>query len=102
MMPVLPEHSAAQRRERLDLRITPEQMRQLEHAAALCGQSLTGLVLRGALREAEQTIREHEILTLSEQDSRTFVQALLDPPAPSARLVRAIEHYKTEFGSPRQ
>ncbi|MGI8550637.1 MAG: DUF1778 domain-containing protein [Dehalococcoidia bacterium] len=88
-----------QKRQRLDLRITLEQKRRSERAALLSGQSLSGLILRGALREAEQSIRDHEIMTLSEEDSRAFAQALLDPPPPSARLLQAIELYNTEFGS---
>jgi uncharacterized protein (DUF1778 family) len=93
----VPRHPAAETRQRLDLRVTPEQKRQLERAAVLRGQSLTALVLGGALREAEAAIREHDVLTLSEADSRAFVQALLDPPPISPRLLEAIERYEAEF-----
>lgn len=92
-------HDTGQKRERLDLRVTVEQKRQLEHAAALRGQSLTSLVINGAMREAAQAIRECEVLTLSGADSLAFVQALLDPPPPSPRLLKAIENYNGEFGS---
>src|SRR5712692_2324631 len=89
----------SQKRQRLDLRIDPDQKRQLERAAALQGESVTELVLRGALHEAEKAIRTYQILTLSAEDSRTFVKALLDPPPVSDRLLAAIEDYRATFGS---
>lgn len=35
---------------------------------------------------AEQTIRSHEVITLSARDSLLFVEALLNPPAPNDAL----------------
>jgi uncharacterized protein (DUF1778 family) len=101
-MPPVNSRPLMEKRQRLDLRITAEQKRRLEHAASLRGETLTGLVLQGALREAEQVIRDHEVMTLSEQDSLAFAQALLDPPPPAPRLLEAIQRYKIEFGGQAQ
>jgi len=97
-MATVPERRTMTRRRRLDLRVTDEQKAQLERAAALRGQTLSGLILQVALREAQQAIRDHDIMTLSARDSLAFAEALLDPPVPAPRLVRALEEHRAEFG----
>jgi uncharacterized protein (DUF1778 family) len=93
-MPARATRPHAQKRERLEARITPEQKTLLEQAAALTGQSLTDFVVGSAQRAAEQTIREHEVMRLSEEDSRAFVAALLNPPDPTPELRAAVERYR--------
>ena len=82
------------KRERLEARITPEQKELLQRAAALEGASLSDFVVRSAQRAAEQTIRDHAVLTLSARESQTFVEALLEPSAPNTALRDAVEHYR--------
>jgi uncharacterized protein (DUF1778 family) len=41
-----------------------------------------------------RTIREQEVLTLNERAREVFANALLNPPAPSGRLVAAAKRYK--------
>jgi len=62
------------------------------------GRSLTDFVLASVQRAAEQTIREHDVITLSARDSRAFVEALLHPEPASARLRAAAERYKAIMG----
>ena len=83
-------------RARLAVRVTAEQKRRLEHAAALRGQSVSALVVEGALRAADEAIREHEVWKLSEADSRAFIDALLNPQPPSPRLLQALNRYEEE------
>lgn len=85
------------RRERLEARCSAEQKRLLERAAGLRGQTLSEFVVGSASREAEQAIREHEIITLSAEDSRAFVAALLNPPEPTAYLRAALARYDALF-----
>jgi uncharacterized protein (DUF1778 family) len=87
------------RRERLEVRCTPEQKELLQHAARLQGQTLSDFLLGSAARAAEQAIREYEVMTLSARDSRSFVEALLNPPPPAERLRRASAHYDDAIGS---
>lgn len=46
---------------------------------------------------AEQAFREHDVLALSARDSRMFVESLLNPPAPGAKLRAAAARYKREI-----
>jgi uncharacterized protein (DUF1778 family) len=83
-----------QKQERLEARVTHEQKEVLQQAAALEGTSLTDFIVRSAQRAAEQTIRDHSLLVLTSRESQSFVQALLDAPAPNAALRSAAEHYQ--------
>lgn len=86
--------ASPRKQERLEARVTHEQKEVLQQAAALEGISLTDFIIRSAQRAAEQAIRDHSLLVLSARESRDFVQALLNPPAPNAALRAAAEHYK--------
>jgi uncharacterized protein (DUF1778 family) len=78
---------------RLEARISPEQKRLFERAADLQGRTLTEFVVRSAQEAAREAIREHELISLTARDTKAFVNALLKPPAPSARLKRAAARY---------
>ena len=84
--------ASSSKRERLEARITPQQKELLQEAAALEGTSLSDFVVR-AQRAAEKSIRDYAVITLSARDSQTFVEALVEPPAPNAALRAAAEHY---------
>src|SRR5919201_4732116 len=90
---------SSSKRERFEARLPAEQKAFLEHAAALNGQTLTDFILSSAQRAAEQTVREREVLVLSAKDSRAFVEALLNPPAPNAALRRAADRYRATMGN---
>ena len=75
-----------QRSERVEARVTPEQKKLLERAAALEGRSLTDFVLSSAQTAAAETISRHELLKLTPDDQDVFVAALLKPPAPNKAL----------------
>ena len=84
----------AEKRERLEARITREQKALFEQAAGLQGRSLTDFVVRSAQTAAEETIRTHQ-LTLTARDSMAFVRALLSPPEPNEHLRAAARRYAT-------
>ncbi|MEX2301382.1 MAG: DUF1778 domain-containing protein [Bryobacterales bacterium] len=79
--------------ERLEARIAPGQKMLLKKAAGLQGQSLTDFVVKNALDAAKKIIREHEIIELSTLDRKVFVDALLNPPAPSRNARQAAKRY---------
>jgi uncharacterized protein (DUF1778 family) len=90
--------TAVTRSERLDARLTREEKEMIETAADLRGTSSSDFV-RMALKEAAlKTIREHEMLTLSEESRRVFVETLLNPPKPNAKLVAAARRFRKEIG----
>ncbi len=82
------------KRERLEARVTPEQKALLQHAAALEGRSLTDFILSSIQTAAQAAIEKHERLTLTARDSAAFVEALLHPTAPNARLRAAVERHR--------
>lgn len=90
--------NAAAKRKRFNARLTEEQKHLFEQAAALYGQSVSQFVMSSAQRAAEQTIREHSVITLSARDSRAVMDALLHPEPAGSTLRRAAERYKTIMG----
>ncbi len=89
-------HDKSLKHERFGTRLTVEQKELLQRAADLQGRSLSDFVLDSALRDAEDVIREHEVITLTARAGRMFVESLLNPPGPNARLRAAAERYKRE------
>jgi uncharacterized protein (DUF1778 family) len=77
--------------KRMSLRVLPEQKATLMRAAALRNTDLTDFVLRLALREAKAVIEEAERVTLSERDTRLWLNLLDNPPKPNRRLIAAIK-----------
>jgi uncharacterized protein (DUF1778 family) len=74
----------------MNLRVLPEQKAMLVRAAALRHTDLTDFVLQPALREAKAVIAEAERIVLSERDSVAVLRMLENPPAPNAKLRKAI------------
>ncbi len=75
--------------ERLAMRLTPLVRKQLEHAAAIEGRSLTDFVIAAALDAARSTIERTHIIRLTLRDSERFLAALANPPEPNEALREA-------------
>jgi uncharacterized protein (DUF1778 family) len=73
----------------MSLRIRGKEKVLLMRAVALEGTDLTGFVVRCAVRAAQDVIREHEQVQLSERDSLMVLNLLENPPQPNDRLVSA-------------
>src|SRR6266851_2820098 len=84
------------KKERLEARLTPEQKKHIERAARIKGTSVSDFVVLSADDAAMRTIREQEVLTLNERARELFANALLNPPAPGARLVTAARRYREQ------
>ena len=91
--------SRSSRTARLEARITPEQKDLFLKAAGITGRSLSDFVVACAQETAARTVREHEAMTLSARDREVFVAALLNAPAPGARLRKAARRYKQRTGA---
>ena len=83
---------------RLEARVSAAQKSLLQHAAALSGRTLSEFVVTNAQDAARRVIAEHESIRLSREEQQTFVQALLQPPEPNARLKRAAKAYLRRGG----
>jgi uncharacterized protein (DUF1778 family) len=79
---------------RLNLRLNPAAKRRLERAAAFEGKTVSSFIVSSALATAERMIREHETMMLSRRDAEAFLDAILDPPKPSAKPRNAIEEHR--------
>lgn len=89
--------STTKRPARFRARLTLEQKRLFERAAALTGRSFTEFVIDAAQDAANRTIQDFEIMTLSERDSRALIKAFLNSPPPGPRLREAARWYKEQY-----
>ncbi len=87
-----------QRAERLEARITVEQKKLIEQAAALEGRTVTDFVLTSVQDAARRAIEDHQRLDLTMRDSQAFVEALLNPQPVNDRLRDTIKRYRDATG----
>jgi uncharacterized protein (DUF1778 family) len=87
--------SKGPRRQRgLEVRLTPDQKRLIERAAALRGMNTSEFITFSALRVATEIIRDFEMLSLRDRERELFVGAILNPPAPNAPARAAAARYR--------
>ncbi len=83
--------------ERLEARVSRETKALCQKAAKIQGSTLTDFVVNSAVEAAKRTVRENEFVELTQRDRVTFVEALLNAPAPNARLRKAAERHARLF-----
>ena len=83
---------------RLQARVTPEQRRLIARAAALRGVSVKEFVVASAIEAATSAIKERQPLSLQGEARDVFVRAILNPPAPSCALRKAVRRYRQKMG----
>jgi len=79
------------RTARIEARIADESLEVVKRAAAIEGRSVSDFVVAAAQSAARKTIDEAQMIRLSIEDQRAFVDALLNPLPLSAALERARE-----------
>ncbi len=82
--------------ERFEARISADKKGLLKNAAELSGRTLTDFVINSAYEAAVRVIQEYQQLHLSVKDRDIFIQALLNPPSPSDKLLKAAKKYKKD------
>jgi uncharacterized protein (DUF1778 family) len=87
----------ATRSARLEARVSRETKALCERAARIQGSTLTEFVVNSAVEAAKRTVRENEFVELTQRDRMAFVEALLNAPAPNARLRRAAARHAQIF-----
>jgi uncharacterized protein (DUF1778 family) len=92
--------SEPNRTARLEARITPEALSVVRRAAELQGRSVSDFVVAAAQDAANRTIEETLIVRLSIEDQRAFAEAILNPPPPSAALIRAARAHRSLIREP--
>lgn len=72
--------------DRLELRVTPTAREAIQRAAAISGLTAGDLAFESARRILDQ----HQRMSLADADRNAFVDALLNPPDPTERLISAL------------
>ena len=93
---MISEHA---RTARIEARIAPDVFSLVKQAAEMQGRSVSDFVVSAAQEAAHRAIEEAQIIRLSAEDQRRFVELLLNPPPPAPALERAKEAHATLFGS---
>ena len=83
----------------IEMRIKPSDKGRISRAAELSGVKLTTFVRASAAREAERILREHQTTVLSERDRRTLLEALDNPPSPTAAARDAVRNYRARIAN---
>ena len=83
-----------QERGRITARVPQNVQDTLQQAADLLGATLNQFVVQAALNEAQRVIERGRVIHLSGNDAAFLLNLLENPPAPNARLRRALQNYK--------
>lgn len=82
---------AANRSEKLDLRIAPEDKQILRTAASASGQTLAQFVLESAIARAQETLPDRRAFGLDAEGWEAFIAALEASPRPLPRVERLLK-----------
>ncbi len=85
--------------QKLDLRVTPEDKRTLQAAAAVADQSVSEFVLESALDRAAEILPDQRHIVLDTEQWRAFMAALDAPPRDMPRMRRLLNE-PSVFDSP--
>jgi uncharacterized protein (DUF1778 family) len=96
-MAAAPNHQTASRetkRERIELRVAPSAKALIQRAMTVTGLTAGDLAYEGARR----VLDEHERLVLAGADRDAFLEAVMNPPPPSEKLIAALRRHRDLIG----
>jgi uncharacterized protein (DUF1778 family) len=82
-------NTAEPRTHRIEARIAPKALDLIKRAAEAKGSSLSDFVVAAAREAATRELDEQNMIRLSAQEQRRFVDLLLNPSKPNKALKRA-------------
>lgn len=85
--------------ERLAMRVPAASKEKYDRAASSRGETFNGWAKTVLDEAADREISEHEFTDLSKTDRSAFLEALVNPPAPSKAAINAAKRYKKVFDS---
>lgn len=85
---------AGTRSERIEARTTPDVLKLVRRAAEMQGRSLSEFVVSAAEEAARRAIAETQLVRLSAEDQTAFVEMLMNPPAQTPAMARAVERHR--------
>ncbi len=80
--------------ERIAARATRQQKATIQRAAHIAGRSVTDFLIDSALAMAEKTIRDQQLLELTERETETFFEALENPPEFDEKMREAARRHR--------
>ncbi len=83
--------------DRIDARISTGQKELIKYASVLRGiRSVADFVVYCVINEATKTINDNNVMLRSLDDKKTFIEAILNPPAPNANLKKVQLSYSNQ------
>ena len=79
--------------ERINLRVQSNAKRLIVRAAGFEGKTISHFILNSALKCAEETIQEYQMMTLNAKDSMAFFDALATPVQFNRKLTAALKEH---------
>ena len=79
------------RSARVEARIAPDALAVVRRAAELQGRSVSDFLVAAALKDAQRTIEDAQIIRLSVEDQQRFADLLLTPPPLAPAMKRALK-----------
>ena len=79
---------------RIEARVSLEVKALIQKAVDIEGGTLTDFISKSAQTAAQNVIESHQTLKLGIEDSRAFVDAILNPKEPNDALKAAVKRYK--------
>lgn len=82
-------------KERIDIRISKEQKEFVKYAAELRGfKNLSEFVVYCINTEANNIVKDNNLIVKTLEDKKIFLNAILNPPTPNERLKKAQLNYE--------
>jgi uncharacterized protein (DUF1778 family) len=82
------------KKERIELRVAASAKELIQRATAVSGLTAGDLAYEGARR----VLDEHQRMVLTGTNRDAFLDAVLDPPAPTDKLISALRRHKKLLG----
>ncbi len=79
------------RTARVEARIAPDSLAIVRRAAELQGRSVSDFLVAAALKDAQRTIEDAQIIRLSVDDQQRFADLLLNPLPLAPAMKRALK-----------
>ena len=88
----LGDEAASETKTSINLRLASQTRALIDDAAAVLSKSRTEFMVETARREAMDVLLDQRFFTLNSEHFDSFIQALDNPPAPSAKLRALLKH----------
>ncbi len=85
------------KKSRIEIRVSSEEKKLLERAAAIKGLGLSAYMLSLTLASAREDLATYQKLSLSTKDWNIFVSALEDPDEPNTALTEAAAKFRQKY-----